>query len=203
MKKTIRADFLVMTALLSGLSVLLMCLDFPVPFVPPYVKMDFSDLPVVLGGFLWGIPCGAIIAVLKILLNFVLTGTYSMGVGELANLTGSLCYMIPAVFLYRRFWRSRKGAVLSLTAGTVIVSAAIVLGDLWFFFPAYGRILGLTEEALIASGHAVNPAINSMAQMMAYSLLPFNLLKYGLVSALAYVLYKRLKRLTSRQEENL
>ena len=66
---------MVLTAVLGAISGILMLLEFPLPFIPPFVKMDFSELPVILGGFIMGPVNGALIAVIKIVLNFLFNGT--------------------------------------------------------------------------------------------------------------------------------
>lgn len=178
---------------LGAVSALLMVLEFPVPFVPPFVKFDFSELPVILGGCMMGPAAGAFAAVIKVALNFLLNGTTTMGIGELANLWGSLCYVLPAALFYGR-WRTKSGAAVALLAGTVCASLLIVLGNYLVFFPAYARLLGLKMETIVSVGHAANPSVTNLYTMMIYSLLPFNLFKYGVTSLLAFMMYKRLKR---------
>ncbi|WP_024735114.1 ECF transporter S component, partial [Enterocloster asparagiformis] len=92
---------LVLSAFMGAVSAVLMAMEFPVPLAPGFVKMDFSDLPVILGGFIMGPLAGMRIIAVKIGLSFLLKGTVTMGVGELANMIGSVSYMLPAVLLYR------------------------------------------------------------------------------------------------------
>ena len=76
---------LVLTGMLGAIGALLMVLEFPAPFVPPFVKFDLSELPVILGGCMMGPGAGAFAAVVKVALSFLLNGTTTMGVGELAH----------------------------------------------------------------------------------------------------------------------
>ena len=46
---------LVATAMLSAVALVLMLLEFPLLPAAPYLKMDFSDVPAVLAGVLFGI----------------------------------------------------------------------------------------------------------------------------------------------------
>ena len=92
---------LVLTALLGAISALLMILEFPIPLVPPFIKMDFSELPVILGGFILGPAGGALVALVKVALSVLMRGTDTAFIGEIANLTYSLGYMLPAVLIYR------------------------------------------------------------------------------------------------------
>ena len=42
---------LTVTGILSALGAVLMVLEFPVPFMPSFVKFDFSELPALLATF--------------------------------------------------------------------------------------------------------------------------------------------------------
>ena len=45
---------LTVAAMLSAVAFILMFIEFPVPMLPSFVKMDFSDLPALLGAFALG-----------------------------------------------------------------------------------------------------------------------------------------------------
>ncbi len=131
---------MVLTAILGAISAVLMLLEFPMPFIPPFVKMDFSELPVILGGFIMGPVSGAFIALIKVLLNFILNGTSTAGIGELANFIYSISYMLPAVLVYRKI-RTKKGAVASLAVGTATASIVAVIMNLVVIFPVYAELM--------------------------------------------------------------
>lgn len=182
---------LVLTAVLGAISAILMILEFPMPLIPPFFKMDFSELPVILGGFIMGPLNGALIAAIKVVLNLLLNGTTTAGIGELANLLYSLGYMFPAVLIYHKI-RTKKGAVISLTAGTVITSIISVIMNLAVTFPLYGKLMGIDLPAIVDMCAAVNPYVKDMISLMIFSILPFNLFKYGVTSIIAFLLYKKL-----------
>ena len=71
---------LVQIAMLAAVATVLMLVEFPLPFIaPPFYEMDFSEVPVLVGAFAMGPLAGAIIELIKILLNFVLNGTVTAG----------------------------------------------------------------------------------------------------------------------------
>ncbi len=191
MSGTNKTKKMVLTAVLGAISGILMLLEFPLPLIPPFVKMDFSELPVVLGGFIMGPLNGSLIAVIKIILNFLLNGTSTAGVGEIANLIYSLGYMLPAVFIYHKF-RSKKGASVSLAIGTVITSIIAVIINIFIVFPLYGKLMGIDIPAIVSMCNAVNPYVKDMVSLMLFSMLPFNLFKYGVTSIITFLLYKKL-----------
>lgn len=47
-------------------------------------------------------------------------------------------------------------------------------------------------DAIIDMGHAVNPLVHDMFSLMIFSMLPFNLVKFGLVSLITFAVYKKL-----------
>lgn len=184
---------LTLVGLFGAISALLMVLDFSLPFIPPFVKMDFSELPVILGGFLMGPLYGSYVALTKVLLNFLFDGSSTAGVGELVNLIGSLSFMLPAVWFYQRH-RTKRGAIISMTLGTVIATAVLLLANYFVMFPLYAKMMNFPLESIIQAAGTTNPLVTNLATLMVAALLPFNLLKYGLSSVLTFFLYKRLEK---------
>ncbi len=182
---------LVLTAVLGAISGVLMVLEFPLPFIPPFIKMDFSELPVILGGFIMGPVNGAFVSLIKILINFVLNGTTTFGIGELANFLYSIGYMLPAVIVYHKL-KTKKGAVISLVIGTVITSILAVIINTTVTFPVYGKLMGFDIPAIVAMSAQTNPFVKDLFTLMLCSILPFNLFKYGVTSILTFLLYKKL-----------
>lgn len=183
----------VLVGLFGALSTILMLLEFSLPFIPPFVKMDFSELPVILGGYLLGPLYGSYIAIIKVALNFVFNGTTTFGIGELVNLIGSLSFMLPAVWFYNRH-RTFKGAVMSLTVGTISATVILLTANYFVMFPLYATAMNFPLEAIIAMAGTTNPWVNNLWTLMVFALLPFNLLKFGLSSILTLLSYKRLEK---------
>lgn len=182
---------LVLTAILGAISTLLMIFEFPMPLIPPFVKMDFSELPVILGGFIMGPVDGTLIAVIKVVLNLLINGTTTAGIGELANLIYSLGYMLPAVLIYHKI-KTKKGAVISLVTGTIITSIIAVIMNIVVIFPVYAKLMGLDLAEIVSMCASVNPYVKDMVSLMIFSMLPFNLFKYGVTSVIIFILYKKL-----------
>ena len=185
---------LVLTAMLGAISTILMILEFPMPLIPPFVKMDFSELPVILGGFIMGPVDGMLIAVIKVVLNLFINGTTTAGIGELANLIYSLGYMLPAVIIYHRI-RTKKGAVISLAVGTLVTSIISVILNIVLIFPVYAKLMGLDLNTIVSMCAEVNPYVNNMVTLMAFSMFPFNIFKYGVTSLITFILYKKLSHI--------
>ena len=57
---------LTVAAMLSAVAFILMFIEFPIPMlIPSFVKMDFSDLPALLGAFALGPVYGVVISFMK------------------------------------------------------------------------------------------------------------------------------------------
>ena len=163
---------------------------FAIPGIPifpavPFYKLDFSNLPVLLGSFALGPVCGTIIMVLKSLIG--LLHSTSGGVGELADFLAGAAMVIPAGFIYMKN-KTRKGALLGMLIGTLCAVAAGILANQFILFPAYG----LTESALVGLGQKMFPSISSGWQFVLMITGLFNLIKFVIISVVGYVIYKPL-----------
>lgn len=162
--------------ILAGVSyVLMMILEFPLPFLPPFLKFDFSTVPALLAGFMFGPISGVLVGLIKSLLH--LLGTHTGGVGELADFLCTATMVIPSALMYKKS-KTRKSAIIGLCigiAGLIIVSS---LANVFLLLPMYIHIS--PKEAL--------PYISS-------AILPFNLAKGIILSLVTVLLYKKVSNL--------
>lgn len=189
-----KAKEIAMIGLFGALSAVLMLARFPLPFMPPFLSFDLAGLMEILGGFMFGPMAAVLIIVVKILLQLVMQGSFSLGTGELQNFILSCSYVLPAVLIYHRS-KTRKVAALGMTFSSIFVSVVAVFTNLFMIIPFYVRLFGMTMEDIIAMCSAVNPWMKNAMTMAIFGLFPFNLIKYGITSVLAFLLYKRLSHL--------
>lgn len=186
-------ESLAIMAMLAGISVVLMLVEFPMWFAPPFYRLDFSEVPVLIGAFALGPAAGVIIELIKILLNFVINFTSTAGVGETANFLIGCSLVVPAAVIYNRN-KNLKSAVTGLIAGILCMTVLGGLINAFVLLPAYAYFFHMPVESLIAMGTKVNSAINNMTTFIFYAVMPFNLLKGAAVSIITLLLYKRLSR---------
>ena len=87
------------TAMLSAIAYILMFLEFPIPFlIPPFIKMDFSELPALLAAFAYGPLWGVAVCLIKNLIH--LLNTQTGGVGELSNFLLGAAFVFSASALF-------------------------------------------------------------------------------------------------------
>ncbi len=182
-------------AMLGAVATVLMLFEFPLPFLAPsFYELDFSEVPVLIGSFAMGPLAGVLIELLKILLNFILNGTITAGVGELANFLMGCAFVVPAGVIYRKH-KTKKHAVAGMIAGTVCMVAASAVLNAYFLLPAYGKAFGMSIDVFVGMGHEIIPAINDLLTFSLFCVVPFNFIKGVVVSLLTLVLYKHISRL--------
>jgi len=189
-KKGMSVSMITKIALLSALAGVLMLFETPLWFAPSFYKLDLSELAVMIGGLTMGPVAAALIELMKILLNFVLNGTITGGVGEAGNLLVGCAFVVPAAFVYQK-WHSRKGMIAGMAAGIVCL---VLLGSIVNYFillPVYSVVYGQPLEAFVAMGNALNPAIVDLKTFILFAVAPFNLLKGIIISVLTALLYNR------------
>ncbi|MBO5178336.1 MAG: ECF transporter S component [Lachnospiraceae bacterium] len=194
MNKRMKTRNMVSIAMLAAVAVVLMLFEFPLPFLPPFYKIDASELPVIIGAFAMGPWAGVLIELLKVLLNLLLDGTTTAFVGEFANFLIGCSYVVPASLVYY-YRKSKKNAVLGLLLGTLTCAVVGCLLNAYLLLPAYSKAFKMDIEALIAMGTAANKAINSMFTFVLFATAPLNILKCGLVSVITMLIYKPISRI--------
>ncbi len=180
-------------AMFSAIGGILMFLDFQLPMFLSFMKMDLSDLPVIVGGFIFGPLDSIIIAAVKILVKLILKPTSTIYVGELANFLGSIMYALPASLIYMKF-KNKKRAIIGLLVGTLVASIGITICNMMFIFPFYMKLFNITDEIIIAMCSKIFPYIDNMTKVYLLSVLPFNLLKYGISSVITFIFYKKISK---------
>ncbi len=176
---------------LAAVATILMLLDFPLWFAPSFYKLDFSEVPVLLGAFALGPAAGAMIELVKILLNFVLNGTDTGGIGEIGNLLIGLSFIVPAGYIYKKH-KSFKSAILGMVVGTISLAVVGAFLNYFLLLPVYSKIYGAPIQAFIDMAKALNPAITDLKTFIMYAVVPFNIFKGIVTSAMVMLIYKRL-----------
>lgn len=181
----------VRVGMLAAIAVVLMLFEIPLPFAPSFYEIDFSEVPVLVGAFAMGPVAGAAIELVKILLNFVITGTDTAGVGELANFIIGCSLCLPAAMIYKRK-KTKKSAFIGLAAGSILMVIVGCVMNAYVMLPVYAKAFGMPLDALVQMGTVVNPNITSLSSFVMFAVVPFNLLKAVLVSLVVLIIYKKI-----------
>ena len=171
------------TAILTALAVVLMYMEIPLPFMPPFLKFDFSELPVIIGSFALGPVYGLIIELLKNLIHLPATAT--AGIGELSNFLSGSIYVFSAGLIYSK-GKNLKSSAVALSVAAVILAAVAIPLNYFVTLPLYGKVLGFSTEAIVGMSAAVNPLIKDKISLALWAFVPFNLFKAIVVGIFAY-----------------
>lgn len=198
-KKFLTTRNIALIGILGALAGLFMTLTkFPLPFLAPgFYKFDFSDVIVALGAFSLGPVGGILIALIKVLINLILDGTTTAGIGELSNFLFSCSYILPVTLIYqgkRTFKRVLIGAVVS----TLVATVASALINYFMLIPAYVTLAGFPMEAIVGSASKINASVTDLKTLIVFTTIPFNLFKFGMISVVLLLLYKPVEKVLQR-----
>lgn len=187
-------------AVLTAISyVLYMFVKFPLPFFPPWLDIQISDLPALLGGFAINPLAGVIIIVVKCLLKMPFTGTAC--VGECADILVGIAFVLPAALIYH-VSKGRKNAIIGMVVGTVSAIAVSLLANWLILIPFYANQFGngnvqVGMEIIVGAVSKLYSGVtvdNFYAYYLPIGVLPFNLLRCVLCAVISYLTYKPLSK---------
>ena len=179
------------TAMLGAVATVLMMLEFPIPFlIPPFIKMDFSELPALLAAFSIGPVSGVVVCFIKNAVNLLHTSTG--GVGELCNFLLGCCFVIPTGLLYGRS-KSRKRALAGTLVGAVSMAVLSIPINYFISYPFYQSLMPL--DTIITMYQQLLPSVDGLLACLIVFNAPFTLLKGLLDTAMAFLVYKPLSPL--------
>ena len=176
MRKVGKTKFIVYVGIFSAIAFILQFIGSMMGLkVVGFLEIEFSDLPPLILTFYFGPLAGVLTELVKNILHLFVTSTG--GVGELANfvMNGTMCLVAGIIYKYLRTF---KGAIISLIAGTLAMTFAGILANLYIMLPLY------------MSGADFLTKFN----LVMYTILPFNLVKGIVTSILALLLYKRVSK---------
>ena len=193
MKSMKKTQIFVLTAMLAAVAGVLMSFEFPLPMMPPFYKIDFSDVPAVIAVVLLGPGPGVFIEVVKILIKLLTVGTTTMFVGEFANLLGTLLFILPLWAIFKRMGGGRKAGLTALAVSLPIRITFSCVLNACITLPLYAKAMGMPLDEVILGVGAVNPLIQNLPLFLVLATVPFNLIKLLLNYVVGYLLYDRLK----------
>ncbi|MEW9049788.1 MAG: ECF transporter S component [Neobacillus sp.] len=180
--KKMKVRAFVSIGMLSSIAYLLMLLNFPLPLFPNFLFIDFSDIPALIAAIIFGPVAGILVEFFKNALNYLMTGSATgIPVGHIANFLAGILFILPTYYVYSRI-RTRKGMTLALVAGTVIMAVMMSILNYFFILPAYTALLNFPD----------------MRNLVVPAILPFNILKGFIMSAVFMLLFIRMQAWINR-----
>lgn len=195
------------TALLCAIAVLLQYAEVPLPFMPAFIKLDFSDLPELIGAFVCGPLAGVLIALIKNIFHLIASG--SGAVGELSNFLLGAVFVFSAGMIYKKM-PNFKGVIIGGIAGAVLMGIASLPLNNFIIYPLYYSVIGFPKEAILDMYRVIRPSTGSIPEALLVFNVPFTIVK-GLISVLVSIiiykplspiLHNRKKQPTDKTAEN-
>lgn len=182
---------LVVTAMMSAAAIIIYYLDFPVPLMPSFIKLDLSNVISLLAGFSMGPVSGVTVCLVKNLVHFVIKGAgTTMGIGDIFDFVTSAAFALTAGLIYMKN-RTKKGAVIACTVGTLLFTAVSLPLNYFIVYPIYFKAFG-GEQAILGMYQELLPEVKSTFQALCIFNLPFTFVKGVLCSLVTVLLYKPL-----------
>lgn len=196
-------------AMIGAIAFVVMKFEFPIMPGVSFLKMDFSDVIVVITTFIFGIGGGVAVAAIKCLLSLIFAGfALPSLVGELAAFLASMAFALPFYFLAgsvkEEDRKSLKGYLLpalGLLLGVLSLTVVMALTNQFLLTPvyaytsvpqaagmhmSYAQLLTFTEQTYL--GKMLH--IPSMSSYIMDIIVPFNLIKGAINSVVVYILFE-------------
>lgn len=179
--------FITLTGILSAAAFVLQLIEFPIPLMPSFIKLDFSDLPALLGAFSAGPLSGVLIELIKNLLHCTVSGSF--GVGELSNFILGAIFVGTAGLMYKRK-KTKKSALIASITGAIVMGALSFVTNLYVVYPVYYNFM--PKEVIVAAYQAILPSVDSIEKCLLIFNVPFTIVKGFLNVILCFLIYKPL-----------
>ena len=196
-EKVLSTRKIAVIGIMSALASVLMLFEFPLPFVPPFYKLDFSELPILLCGFAYGPVAGVVTEAVKILLNFIIDGTTTAFVGELANFVVGSVFILTATIIYH-VKKSKKTAIIGCICATLVLTIVGSAFNGIYLLPKFSELYGMPLDAIIGMGTQVNPSVKGISTFLLMGVAALNLIRGTAVSIITILLYRPLRPLLKK-----
>ena len=179
--KNSKIQKMVKIGILGAIGYILMILNFPFPGFPAFLQIDFSDVPALIAALVMGPMAGIMVELLKNILDFMMTGSDTgIPVGHFANFIGGVSFILPVYYLYKKTG-TKKGMILGLIGGTIILAGFMSVMNYYVLLPLYSKLLNWNM-----SGPEIRTYITA-------AIIPFNLIKGSIIAVVFLLLFDKLK----------
>lgn len=169
---------LVGVALLAAIGYLLMFLAFPIIPAFPFMKVDFSEITILVSTYLFGPLAGVMTALIRSVLHMITSGEPAAIIGDTASFIAALSFVLPIFYISKRKQRV-KGLILGFGVGTLLMTAVMSVLNLIAIIPLYTKMVGFDIGM-------------SYSQYVIFGVIPFNILKGIIVSLVFMLIHEKL-----------
>lgn len=181
-----KARYITCVAIMASVSTILMFLDFSIPLMPGFIKVDFSELPALIATFSLGPCAGVLVCLIKNLINMCTTTTAA--VGEIVNFMLGVLFVVPAGLFYK-YKRNRIGALIGALIGSLCMASFGILLNYYVTYPVYAKVM-VPMPVIIKAYQAILPSVDNLWQALIYFNFPFTFFKGLANTLLCFAIYK-------------
>jgi riboflavin transporter FmnP len=198
--KRISTRKMVIIGMMTALATIVYYLDFPVPFMPGFIKLDFSNVISLLTGFALGPVEGVIVCLLKNLIHLLIKGIdTTMGIGDIFDFVTSATFVLVAALIYKKN-RTKKGAVIATLVGMLAFTVISLPLNYFIVYPIYFKAYG-GEAAILGAYQKLMSSVKNIFSALCIFNLPFTFIKGLLCSIITIIIYKPLSPILKGKKE--
>lgn len=192
MERKSKLNYIVKIGVLSALAGVLMLFKIPLPLFPDWLTIDLSDLPAVIGAMVLGPIAGITIEVIKVLVNLMLNGTQTGGIGEIANIIIGMSLVLPVGLFYKKN-KSLASAITGLVIGVLAMTTVGLLMNYFVMIPLYAKLFGMEAVGFVEMYQNLPITGNLMDTYFEFIVIifgPFNIIKGAMITLVTAGIYK-------------
>ncbi len=182
---------MVVVAMMSAIATVIYYLDFPMPFMPSFIKLDLSNVISLIAGFSMGPVAGVAVCLIKNAVQLLLKGLgTTMGVGNIFDFVTSAVFTLTASAIYMKK-RTFKSAVIGSVVGIIAFTVISLPLNYFVTYPIYAKAFG-GMEAVLGAYRAILPGVKNLFGALCIFNVPFTLLKGIICALITMLIYKPL-----------
>lgn len=164
-------------AMLAAISIVIVFfVRFPLIPAAPFLEYTPGDVPLFMAAFLYGPVAGLVLTVVSALVQGFTISAHSGIIGIIMNILSGGSYVLVAGLIYsKNIVKNTKTVVIAMIAGTV-ATTVVMIGFNLIFTPIF---MGVPRYIVMG--------------MIIPAFLPFNILRAGINSVLAYAAWRALQ----------
>lgn len=181
-----RTQKLVGVSVLAAASLIISFFSFPIIPAVPFLKMDFGDIPILLGMFAYGPGWGVLIAFLRSFMHYLFTaGEGGIPIGDFAAFIASVSWTLPIFFTLKRWGSNKLSQIGAGLSGAFSLTAVLSALNYFVLVPVYQAVM--------------NFDVGPMRDYLVGAVIPFNMAKGIIVSLVFFAVWKVMRPWIEKQ----
>lgn len=177
-------------SILVAISVILMYFRVGLPIFPSFLSFDFSDVPIFFVGLTFSPLLAVVTMALKNILVVLIMGSFTYGIGEIANFLMGSCFVFVASYAFNKFPNKNK-YVFSFLLGMIALVVSGTLLNYVVILPTYFKVLGVGIEGVAGEGMTI-------FKFLLFYIVPYNIIKSFVIYFPTIFIFNKFKKINSR-----